>query len=301
MAPLRPIACARIPLMRYALLTLAWLCAPMSAGGATGGAPGSTFRDCPDCPAMVVIPAGSYDMGSADGEGEADSNEVPEHPVRIEKAFAVGRHEVTRGQFERFVEATGHKAGDDCEVHAPDGWKKVQGASWRNPGFDQTREHPVVCVSWLDAQAYVGWLGRQTGKAYRLLSEAEWEYVAGTGSVTHDTANYGADECCGPKAEGKDRWKYTAPVGRFDANTFGLYDVRGNVWEWLQDCYHEDYRGAPTDGTARTSGCSHADRRALRGGSWGDPASSLRRAYRLRGSLDGRYFTLGFRIGMTLE
>ncbi|MGH8285793.1 MAG: formylglycine-generating enzyme family protein [Steroidobacteraceae bacterium] len=256
---------------------------------------------------MVVIPAGTFDMGIVPGEGETDSDEVPQHSVRIEKAFAVGVHEVTRGQFEQFVRATGYDAGDECQVHAPDGWKKVQGASWRNPGFDQTPKHPVVCVSWLDAQAYVEWLSRQTRGAYRLLSEAEWEYIAGADTrisdvsiMTHDKANYGEEKCCGPKTEGNDRWEYTAPVGSFKANSFALYDVRGNVWEWLQDCYHEDYRGAPTDGTARTSGCSHADRRALRGGSWGDPASSLRPAYRLRGSLDGRYFTLGFRIARDL-
>ena len=293
----------RMKLLHFAPIVLASLCA---AGGRTPAEPGSTFRDCPQCPLMVVVPPGRFDMGSPAGEKESD--EVPRHPVTIAKAFAVGSHEVTRAEFERFARATGHGGGEDCQVHAEtDGWKPSPGAGWRNPGFAQTGRHPVVCVSWHDARAYVEWLARETGKPYRLLSEAEWEYVA-TGDarlgrdrpLTHDAANYGADACCGPKAEGKDRWAYTAPVGSFPPNALGVHDIRGNVWEWLEDCYHGSYEGAPSNGAARVSDCSNPDRRALRGGSWGDDASLLRTTYRLRGPLSGRYFTLGFRVARDL-
>jgi formylglycine-generating enzyme required for sulfatase activity len=269
-------------------------------------ASGSTFRDCPECPPMVVVPPGKFEMGSP--AGEKDSDEVPRHTVTIAKPFAVAVHEVTRAEFARFVEATGHGGGEDCQVHAEtSGWKKVPGADWRNPGFEQTGEHPVVCVSWQDARAYVEWLARETQKPYRLLTESEWEYVARADErsgrdrpLTHDEANYGADECCGPKADGKDRWTHTSPVGSFGPNAFAIHDLRGNAWEWLEDCYHSSYEGAPTDGSARTRDCSNPDRRAVRGGSWGDDVSLLRTTYRLRGPLEGRYFTLGFRIARDL-
>lgn len=258
---------------------------------------------------MIVIPAGSFEMGVADEGARADSDATPRHTVTIGRPFAVGSHEVTRGEFAKFVEATSYPAGDDCHVHAEtSGWKNVSGAGWRNPGFEQTPDDPVVCVSWNDAQAYASWLARRTGQPYRLPSEAEWEYAAGADArlgreeepLTHDVANYGADECCGPKTAGKDRWSHTAPAGSFAANAFGVYDLRGNAWEWLADCYHDSYRGAPADGTARTSDCSAADRRGVRGGGWGDDASLLRVTYRLRAPLDGRYFTLGFRIARDL-
>ena len=265
---------------------------------------GTTFQDCPACPRMVVVPAGTFDMGST-GDGEDTADERPRHAVRISSAVALGEFEVTRGQFAAFVAATGHDAGDSCNLLVDGEWRLTPGRSWHNPGFAQADDHPVVCVSWDDAQAYVAWLSKESGLRYRLPSEAEWEYASRAGSngdfswdggLTHERANYGRDSCCGGLASGRDRWQFTSPAGSFPANAFGLHDDRGNAWEWLEDCYHESYDGAPADGSARRTGCSLADRRGVRGGSWGDGPPLLRSAYRLRGPVAGRYFTLGFRV-----
>jgi formylglycine-generating enzyme required for sulfatase activity len=256
---------------------------------------------------MTPVPAGSFVMGAAAGSEDMDA--LPPHTVTFAKPFAIGAHEVTRGEFARFVVASGHDAGGGCNLLVEREWKLVSEASWRSPGFVQTDAEPVVCVSWTDAQAYVVWLSREAGIQYRLPSEAEWEYAARAGSageyespagIDHDRANYGLEDCCGPLVAGHDRFEYTAPVGSFDPNAFGVYEIRGNVWEWLADCYHENYQGAPADGAARTSGCSLADRRGVRGGSWNDGPALLRASYRLRGPPDGRYFTLGFRVARDL-
>lgn len=290
---------------RAAIVLFLSAASSISVGEGRAQQPGSTFRDCPDCPAMVVIPAGSFDMGTASANARSgEEDEMPQHRVTIRKDVAVGVYEATRAQFAKFIEATNHDAGNECHGHESGEWKQMPGRNWRAPGFSQTPDDPVVCVSWNDAKEYLKWLSTTTGKRYRLLTESEWEYVARTGSaaqggidgISHEYANYGADECCAPLAAGRDQWLQTAPVGSFVADSLGLHDVRGNVWEWLEDCYHENYAGAPVDGSARTSDCSLADRRVLRGGSWGDARSFLRPAYRLRGVVDGRYFTLGFRV-----
>ena len=142
-----------------------------------------TLKDCSDeCPEMTVVPAGAFLTGTA--EGPERKFESPQHSVKILKAFAIGRFEVTRSQFEAFVRATGHDVGDSCELWSDGKWTDVKGKSFGDPGFDQTGDHPAVCISWEDAQAYVRWLGVKTGKTYRLPSEAEWEYAARAGSVT---------------------------------------------------------------------------------------------------------------------
>ena len=265
---------------------------------------GTTFLDCPACPRMVVIPAGTFEMGTV-GDDEDVADERPRHSVNLPSPFAIGAHEITRSQFAAFVAATGHDAGNACSLVIDGEWRLTAGRSWRDPGFKQADDHPVVCVSWEDAQAYVAWLSAESGLRYRLPSESEWEYVARAGGLddfswsdglSHDHANYGPENCCGGLQKGLDRWDHTSPVGSFPANPFGVFDDRGNVWEWLEDCYHESYDGAPADGSARESGCSSPDRRSLRGGSWGDGSTLLRAAYRLRGPPGGRYFTLGFRI-----
>lgn len=265
---------------------------------------GTRFQDCPDCPRMVVIPAGSFEMGSTGSDADM-ADERPRHRVRLAAPFALGALEVTRGQFADFVAATGYDAGDACNTLVQGEWQLTAGRSWRDPGFPQADDHPAVCVSWEDAQAYVAWLSKESGLRYRLPSEAEWEYASRAGGagdfswdsgLDHEVANYGRDDCCGGLALGRDRWEFTAPAGSFPANAFGLHDDRGNAWEWLEDCYHENYDRAPADGSARRSDCSLADRRSLRGGSWGDGPPLLRAAYRLRGPTAGRYFTLGFRV-----
>ena len=196
--------------------------------------PGDRFRDCVDCPEMVVVPSGGFRMGSPASEGGRKDAEGSVHRVTITRPFAVGVYEVTRGEFARFVEAAGHRMGD-CWTWEDGKWKKRSGHDWRNPGYDQTDVHPVVCVNWADAQAYVGWLSEKTGEGYRLLSESEWEYVARAGTVT---ARYwgdgetgqcrhgnGADEAIkrwNPALKPKSRLVscddghvWTAPVGSF--------------------------------------------------------------------------------------
>ena len=245
---------------------------------------GRRFRDCEACPEMVVVPAGTYQMGSPASEAKREDTEGPVHRVTIAEPFAVGVYEVTRGQYARFVAATGHGAGNSCRVWNEEAkkWEDRSGFHWRNPGYEQSAEHPVVCVSWEDAQAYVRWLSEETGEAYRLLSEAEWEYVARAGTMTPfhfgttistEQANYYGNYTYGSGRKGEYRQK-TVAVGRFPANAYGLHDMHGNVWEWVADCWHKSYAGAPADGGAWASGeCS---RRVLRGGSWsvepGDPS-----------------------------
>ena len=277
--------------------------------------PGSVFRDCADCPEMVVVPAGSFMMGSPSSEAGRDDDEGPRHRVTISAPFAVGVHEVTRGQFGRFVSVTGRAMGNSCWAHEGGEWKNRSGRGWRSPGFGQSDAHPVVCVSWDDAQAYVRWLSGETGKSYRLLSESEWEYVARAGSSSSrywgndpsDACRYAnvADRTAKEEHpdwpwmihECRDGHVYTAPVGRYAANDFGLHDVLGNVWEWTADCWNDSYAGAPDDGRAWTRGeCS---RRVLRGGSWYVNPRNVRAAYRFRDGTGARNNDLGFRLART--
>ncbi len=184
--------------------------------------PGESFRDCAECPEMVVIPAGSFMMGSPANEPGRYNDEGPRHRVTIRREFALGRYEVTFAEWDTCVHAGG------CRNRPRDnGWGRGN--------------RPVINVSWDDAKAYVRWLARKTGQDYRLPSEAEWEYAARAGMPTaycwgarasHEYANYGKDECCGGLSRGRDRWENTAPVGSFLANRFGLYDTSGNVREF---------------------------------------------------------------------
>ena len=299
---------------------------------------GQVFRDCDGCPEMVVAPAGSFMMGSPSSEKGRFDHEGPQHEVVIREPFAVGVYEVTRGEFARFVSVSGYPEGDSCwdyDFLHPFGGQPVSGRNWGNPGYGQTDGHPVVCVSGEDAKAYARWLSRETGKEYRLLSEAEWEYAARGGSVTARYWGEGEGGQCrhanGADREAKDwadreiggNWEdsyrsllgrmascndghsHTAPVGSYEANGFGLHDVLGNVWEWVEDCVNDGsdreadgYRGAPSDGSAWVSGdCS---RRVLRGGSWILPPTLLRSAFRAGFSTRVRVFFVGFRVARTL-
>ena len=264
--------------------------------------PGTKFRDCPECPELVVVPSGSFMMGSPEHEDEG-----PVHRVTIGRPFAVGVYEVTRGEYGRFVSETGHSTGDSCRTYEDGEWKERTGRHWKRPGYSQTGSHPVVCVSWDDAKAYVRWLSGKAGAEYRLLSEAEWEYVSqgstGTGMllVQCEYAN-GADASTdiAGRAECNDGHARTAPVGKFLASGFGLYDVLGNAREWVEDCWNESYAGAPSDGSAWESG--NCGRRVLRGGSWYDSPGFV-----VVGSTGRDWYTsgdrsslIGFRIARTL-
>ena len=209
--------------------------------------PGTVFRDCATCPELVVVPAGRFRMGCVSGR-DCEDNEHPVHEVEL-TSFALGVYEVTFEDYDRFVQATGHRRPGD--------------GGWGRGG------RPVIDVSWEDAEAYVAWLSRETGESYRLPSESEWEYAARAGTTTR--YSWGQDigrnrancRSCGSRWDA-DR---TAPAGSFAANGWGLHDMHGNVYEWVADCWHENYARAPRDGTAWTSG-GNCGRRVLRGGSW---------------------------------
>lgn len=262
---------------------------------------------CEQCPEMAVIPAGAYLMG-ADETGEVnDEFDGPQRTVSV-SSFEMAVYEVTVGEFTTFADATGHE-GVDCNLYLADAqWFLDESASWSAPTFEQGPDHPVVCVSWDETQQYIAWLNEQTGNTYRLPTEAEWEYVAQLTmgrekpdhAQIHEAANVGQSECCGGEAAGADVWERTAPVGSFPADTLGLRDIRGNVWEFQQDCYSPNYIDAPTDGSARLANCADETRRIVRGGSWGDGGELLDTDYRLRALSDQRYFTLGFRLARSI-
>lgn len=249
--------------------------------------PGTVFSDCPECPQMVLIPAGRFLMGSPAGEPERSSDEGPQHEVQV-SSFAAGKTEVTFGQWDACVAAEGcdHKPGD--------------------PGWGRG-ERPVINVSWEDAQQYVKWLSGKTGKGYRLLSEAEWEYAARAGATTafHTGATImtaQADFNGNYTYNGSFRGEYrrrTVEVGSFAANAFGLHDMHGNVWEWVQDVWHDNYSGAPADGSAWMEGGEQV-RRVLRGGSWRNSPGGLRSASRSSYTRDFRDDGTGFRVARTL-
>jgi formylglycine-generating enzyme len=283
--------------------------------------PGAAFRDCNKlCPEMVVVPPGTYLMGSPpdDPHRGKDGEEQPQHRVTIGYAFAVGKFEITRDEYARFAKETHLSDPDGCNVHEPPRWPTIMGLNWHTTPFPQTGRDPVVCVSWEEARAYTQWLSKETGRSYRLLSEAEWEYVARAGTTTQ--AFWGDDEkrdC--EYANGVDltlverftkaKWEnvvpchdgyiFTAPVGSFKPNAFGLYDTEGNVFEWVADCWVKDYEGAPTDGSARTDG--DCTQRVNRGGSWTSNPTGLRSTHRDEDNVSRtRVVDLGFRVARGL-
>ena len=239
--------------------------------------PGGQFRDCRQCPEMVVVPSGSYRMGSPSSESGRYDDEGPEHQVTIAHPFAVGVYEVTFGEWDACVNDRG------CGGRRPD-----------DEGWGRSRR-PVINVSWEDAQAYVRWLSGKTGEAYRLLSEAEWEYVARAGTRT---MYWWGDTIGRSRANYNRNHGNTVDVGSYAPNGFGLYDVHGNVWEWVEDCWNGSYSGAPSDGSAWES--VECRRRVLRGGSWYSEPRFLRSASRLRVSAGNRDFHAGFRVARTL-
>ena len=255
-----------------ALIIAAMACSLYSRN-AESAKPGQKLQDCPECPEMVVVPPGSFRMGSPSGEAGRSDDEGPVHTVTIRYPFAVGVYEVTFDEWDHCVKQGG------CRGYSPDdeGWGRGN--------------RPVINVNLGDAQAYIVWLSQKTGKPYRLLTEAEWEYAARAGTTTpfhFGSRGYGI---------GGDQ---TAPAGSsYLANNFGLHDVHGNVWEWVEDCWHDNYEGAPTDGSAWTEG-GDCDRAVIRGGSWVNRPRTLRSANRGGFIADDRYDYFGFRVALTL-
>jgi len=282
------------------------------------GEPVTPFRDCDVCPEMVVIPGGSFLMGSPEGEKGRYGDEGPRHEVAISR-FALGRHEVTRLEFAHFIAQTGHTTGPCVYWEAYFGnIRRVRDLDLINPSHQrrQTGQHPVACISFGDAQAYVDWLSKETGNPYRLPSESEWEYAARARTRSPyfwgEDAGSACDYANGHDETGKEtnlfNWEslpcddsqaLTAPVGSYNANGFSLSDMAGNLWEWVEDHYHESYEGAPADGRAWLSPTRST--RVLRGGSWEDEPRDLRSARRIWSRPGSRLNSSGFRVALTLN
>jgi len=274
------------------------------------------FRDCDSCPVMVEVPPGRFSMGFEGGE--KDRYEGPVRAVTVTHKFALGKFEVTHGQYAAFVRATGRASGPGCNVWVEAKQKIERNLSldWRNPGYGRPPrdDEPVACISWDDAEAYVAWLSTVTGQRYRLPTEAEWEYAARAGSdhrypwgddpelacryanvydasATNPAIPWAPTGCA-------DGYAGVAPVGRFAANALGLHDMIGNVWEWVADCYAMPYPAMPIDGSAQlTIGC---DRRGTRGGGWRTDIQRQRPSFRGRDPVNLLSQIFGLRVARDL-
>jgi formylglycine-generating enzyme required for sulfatase activity len=284
--------------------------------------PGDAFTECELCPVMIVVPSGNFIMGSMEAELGHDRNEWPQHHVTFAGNFGVGKFEVTVRQFVAFLNAA-LKEGRFREswiMTAPGDQDApvVRRTEHNQIAFSAQNdrdEHPVTFVSWIGAIEYAKWLSRQTGAPYRLLTEAEWEYAARAGSTTVYHFGDDAMRLCeyGNVADisglKKNKWTSAtkcedgypdmAPAGKFQPNSFGLYDMIGNAAEWVEDCVHRTYDGAPADGSAWI-GAGDCNSRIVRGGSFQNLPAGLRSAQRYANSVDTRSATLGFRVARSL-
>ena len=269
--------------------------------------PGNTIQDCPTCPALTVLPAGRFEQGSTAMEN-ASTFEKPLHWVMIAHPIALSTDAVTVDQFREFIGATGRNM-QGCDTY--DGtWRHRAESNWENPGFAQSGSHPVTCVSWNDAKAYAAWLSAKTGHRYRLPSASEWEFAARAGgAAAQPWSSDGAGACANANVADQsasrrfpgwavfscdDGYIQTSPVGSFKVNSFGLSDMLGNVFQWTEDCWHADYKGAPVDGSARVDGaCVEHE---LRGGSWFTSPGFVRANYRNHFAADYRTSSVGIRL-----
>jgi formylglycine-generating enzyme required for sulfatase activity len=317
MSPLRPL-----------LFAAALLCA-LAPASRPAEAKARPFRDCANCPQMIPLPAGSFAMGTS-AEAEVQSGmprpqagkAEPVHTVTFAKGFAMAATPVTVAQFRAFVDATGYRAAEACtSQHKVDGhfiYETAPGLSWRSPGFSQGDDYPVVCVSAEDGEAYAAWLSKTTGRAYALPNEAQYEYAARAGTTTAyywgeerdaRACEYSnqpdLDQADALKAPGgpdyrfqcRDGFAWTSPVGHYMPNAWGLYDMQGNIWEWTADCWNDNYAGAPTDGSTRTTG--DCDARSSRGGSYGNAVFSTYVAVRAPRHASYVGHSWGFRVVRT--
>jgi formylglycine-generating enzyme required for sulfatase activity len=294
--------------------------AGLGAAAAQPQVPGTAFRDCDDCPEMIVVPAGSFTIGAPGNEVDRTEAEGPPRQLRFDHPFAVGRFEITRGQFARFRRETPPSTmPGTCVAYEPaiaNFRERAALQPWMRPGFAQQDDHPAVCVSWDEAKAYANWLSKRTGQAYRLLSEAQWEYVARAGSTTSRPWGDDPDQSCRyanladetfvrevPR-NGKrwypgwhkcrDGYAYTAPVGRFAANAFKVHDMLGNAWEWVEDCWNPGFSAMSPNGAPATTG--NCTQRVYRGGAWRSYPSLARSARRSKMDRDHRHALVGFRV-----
>ncbi|MBP5106431.1 formylglycine-generating enzyme family protein [Pseudomonas protegens] len=290
---MKPIACS-------SLATLAGCLISLNAHAVEPPKPGSVFKDCKNCPEMVVLPAGSFVMGTPEDEVGREPDEGPQHTVTFKNAFAMSRFHVTAAELDAYIRETGTviKDGDDRPGRLCQASK---------PRYEQGPRQPAVCVDYADVQAYTQWLSKKTGKHYRMVSEAEREYAARAGStgsfpfpfdeegqyqITKHANTYGP----------KDGFSFTAPVGSYPPNAFGMYDMHGNVYEWVADCWHPDYVGAPADGRAwmeESEGvCLDAQ---IRGNDWGEAPVFSRSGNRNSRKREVRGDWLSFRVVRELE
>ncbi|GAB1258514.1 formylglycine-generating enzyme family protein [Aurantivibrio plasticivorans] len=261
-------------------------------------------------PTTIKVSPQPFLMGSPESEKGRKPTESPQHFITLRNAIEVGTTEVTKAQYAYFVQLTGYEPINRCLTNEKQGvWQELNNRNWLNPGFEQTENHPVVCINWFDAKAYTQWLSKLTGEKWRLPSEAEWEFFARAGTNTRysndgdeqslcDIANISVPNAC-PRQNIK-----TLPVASLNPNAFQLFDVHGNVFEWTTDCYHENYQQAPDDGSAWETNCeainrsevTYTDLAVLRGGSFGSPPSYARSATRSWSEKRMGHINVGFRV-----
>jgi formylglycine-generating enzyme required for sulfatase activity len=248
---------------------------------------GASLQDCPDCPRMVLVPAGAFEIGTGLDVPGYRPEEGPPTRVRFRNPFYIARFEVTRAEFAHFVMRTGHEPSRGCVVD----YKWQTQRSFEQPGFIQDPNHPAVCVNWYDAMAYVEWLSKLTRKTYRLPSEAEWEYAARGGRQTL----YPSGDTLSPSdANYAYRTRGTLPVGQFNLNQYGIADMAGNAWEMLADCWEADYAGLSEEGTARDK--ENCEMRVIRGGAWYNGPRYLRVSTRWSNPAAAAGNGVGFRV-----
>ena len=308
------------------ILYLAVFSTPAIAAG-TLPKPGSVLKDCPTCPELVVIPPGSFTQGRERNDvAEPVRYEGPPHLVKIGYSFAVGKTEVTTGQFKEFADATGYVANDTCNIWNGNGITQTPNTGWRNPGYGRppADNEPGGCLSWNDADAYIKWLSAKTGKTYRLLTESEWEYTARAGTSGTSLYAWGdkAEDACKtanvadlsskkvkppiiprpfPPVNCDDGFPFIAPAGSLQPNAYGVYDMIGSLWEWVADCYVMPYpANTPTDGSAYL-GPDGCNRRVSKGASWSADINRQIPTFRGRDPVTLTSQIFGFRIARDLK
>jgi formylglycine-generating enzyme required for sulfatase activity len=291
---LRSFSLKTLPALAFAAVVAGLL--PGAAQAAAPAQPGKVFKDCKDCPEMVVLPTGTFTMGTPDNEVGREPDEGPLHPVTFAKPLAISRFQVLAGEWDAYLRDSGYvmsdgdtRPGRECKAGVP--------------RYERTARHPAVCMNFPEVNAYVAWLSKKTGKHYRLVSESLREYAARAGSsgpfpfpfdegkeysIAKHANTYGA----------ADGYNFTSPAGSFPANAFGVYDMHGNVYEWTADCYNDNYVGAPSDGSAWLTGECTA--RRIRGNDWGEAPVFSRSGNRNATYPDTRGDWLGFRVARDL-
>ncbi|WP_085726760.1 formylglycine-generating enzyme family protein [Pseudomonas sp. R37(2017)] len=278
------------------LLALLGSIVPSLAQANTAPLPGKVFKDCRHCPEMVVLPAGTFTMGTPQDEVGREPDEGPMHEVTFDKPFAMSRYQITAGEWNQYMQETG--------ITLPDGDTRPGRACTNGkPSYPQGPRQPAVCMNFAEVSAYVAWLSLKTGQHYHIVSEAQREYAARAGSTGPFPFPFdpGTEYSIATHANTygpTDGYSYSSPVGSYPPNAFGMYDMHGNVYEWIADCYHPDYAGAPSDGSAWTE--PNCDTLRIRGNDWGEAPVFSRSGNRNDIDPQTRGDWIGFRVVRTL-